>query len=173
MTVNIYAGSHVTGTPIQTLAAADDARSWNATASHPLAPGTYTAQAQQTDLSDNLGLSDSHTFRVRAAFEHSGKITKTTVREHANGRVTIAIHNPNSVTAMATVKLTKKTVEIGHGNVRLPAHRNVVVTLRLSKHARAYLRKHKSLRVKATIVLTAQHTSKTRSQAITITAPKA
>ena len=61
--VKLYAGGAATGAPIQTLTAASVGDGWQATPS-PLAPGTYTAQAEQLDSQENVGTSAAHTFTV-------------------------------------------------------------------------------------------------------------
>jgi hypothetical protein len=53
----------------------------------------------------------------------------------------------------------------------LSAHGTVQVTVHLSKQAKAYLKTHKSIKATATIVLTANGTSKTTIQTITVKAP--
>ena len=65
VTVNVYAGATATGTPVQELAAglAGDG-SYAVDASPALAAGTYTAQTEQEDGRDNVGLSGANTFTV-------------------------------------------------------------------------------------------------------------
>src|SRR5262249_30518183 len=64
VTVEIYAGTDTTGSPVQTeIAAVQPDGSWSAPA-NMLQDGTYTVQAQQTDGADNTGFSDQHTFMV-------------------------------------------------------------------------------------------------------------
>lgn len=65
VSVAIYAGAGATGTPLETVNAAVNAGQWQATPAS-LAPGTYTAQAAQTDASGNAGLSATTTFAVTA-----------------------------------------------------------------------------------------------------------
>src|SRR5829696_2880451 len=65
ITVRLYAGGTVSGTPVQTLTTAASNGSWTATAS-ALADGTYTAQAQQSDDHGNVGSSLPRTFSVDA-----------------------------------------------------------------------------------------------------------
>jgi len=65
VTVKLFAGTGTGGTPSQTLTAtrAGDG-SYSVAAASPLAPGDYTAQAEQTDAAGNLGLSSANTFTV-------------------------------------------------------------------------------------------------------------
>ena len=65
VTVKVYAGPAPSGTPVQTLSATRDSfGAWSIDASDPLATGTYTAQAEQSDLGENVGLSNANTFDV-------------------------------------------------------------------------------------------------------------
>jgi hypothetical protein len=63
VTVRIYAGSSVAGSPVQTLTTNADGSTWSATASQ-LADGTFTAQAQQSDDHGNVGTSLPRTFTI-------------------------------------------------------------------------------------------------------------
>jgi hypothetical protein len=63
--VKLYSGTSASGTPLQTLSTTVSAGSWSATAS-PLADGTYTARAEQSDDAGNTGYSVSRTFTVHA-----------------------------------------------------------------------------------------------------------
>ena len=64
VTVNIYSGSTVSGSPVQTRVATRSGTSWTINGSPALAAGTYTAQATQTDAANDTGFSASHTFKV-------------------------------------------------------------------------------------------------------------
>ncbi|MFN8160278.1 MAG: Ig-like domain-containing protein [Solirubrobacterales bacterium] len=67
VTVKLYAGSSASGSPIQTLNASRSAQGvFSVLASSSLSSGTYTAQAEQSDASGNLGLSAAKTFTVNA-----------------------------------------------------------------------------------------------------------
>ncbi|MCD6726100.1 MAG: Ig-like domain-containing protein, partial [Solirubrobacteraceae bacterium] len=64
VTVRVYAGSAATGTPVQTLGATRQSDgSYSVTGPAP-ADGVYTAQAEQSDSSGNVGRSASTTFTV-------------------------------------------------------------------------------------------------------------
>jgi hypothetical protein len=68
VTVKIYAGSSASGTPLQTLTTTRfTSGTWSVDASSALALGTYTAQAEQADLSGNVGKSAASTFTVAAS----------------------------------------------------------------------------------------------------------
>jgi len=64
-TVKLYAGSGTGGTPIQTLVATAGAGgAFSVSASSNLQPGSYTAQAEQSDAAGNTGRSPANTFTV-------------------------------------------------------------------------------------------------------------
>jgi hypothetical protein len=64
-TVKLYPGSAPTGTPLQTLPATlGTGGAYAVIASAPLDPGTYTAQAEQSDSVGNTGSSSANTFTV-------------------------------------------------------------------------------------------------------------
>ena len=65
MTVNLYSGSSATGTPLQAMTmTAGSGGTYAVRANAPLGPGTYTAQAQQSDSAGNTGTSPANTFAV-------------------------------------------------------------------------------------------------------------
>ncbi len=64
VTVDVYTGASVSGTPIQSLRTTAGPASYSVTAAAPLAPGTYTARASQSDAAGNTGHSASRTFAV-------------------------------------------------------------------------------------------------------------
>ena len=66
VTLRIWSGSAATGTPVQTRTATQSAGSWSVAASPALAPGTYTARAEQTDGAGNTGQSAAVTFTADA-----------------------------------------------------------------------------------------------------------
>ena len=67
VTVKIYSGPTVSGSPVQTRVATRSGTSWTIDGSPALADGTYTAQAQQADAANNIGFSAPHTFTVDTA----------------------------------------------------------------------------------------------------------
>ena len=66
VTLRIWSGSAATGTPVQTRTATQSAGAWSVAASPALAPGTYTARAEQTDNAGNTGQSAAVTFTAAA-----------------------------------------------------------------------------------------------------------
>jgi CSLREA domain-containing protein len=64
ITVKIYAGTTATGSPLQTITTTKTGGTWTVDGTTPLAPGTYTAQAQQSDQAGNTGFSTANTFTV-------------------------------------------------------------------------------------------------------------
>ncbi|HMC67819.1 MAG TPA: Ig-like domain-containing protein, partial [Mycobacteriales bacterium] len=66
VTLHIYQGSSTSGTP-QTVSLTRSGASWSYTPGTPLADGTYTAQAEQSDEAHNTAVSAAHTFTVKTA----------------------------------------------------------------------------------------------------------
>jgi hypothetical protein len=64
ITLNIYAGEGVSGSPVQTLAVTPTEATWQASLSEPLSDGMYTAQAEQSDQAGNTTKSARSTFEV-------------------------------------------------------------------------------------------------------------
>jgi Concanavalin A-like lectin/glucanases superfamily/Bacterial Ig-like domain len=62
--VRVYAGSSASGTPEQVLTATRSDNGWGIEATQPLAEGTYTARAEQSDTAGNLALSNTSTFTI-------------------------------------------------------------------------------------------------------------
>ena len=67
VTLNVYSGAAVSGKPVQTLQVARSGATWSATLDSPLAVGTYTAQATQSDLAGDVGSSAPVKFSVAPA----------------------------------------------------------------------------------------------------------
>jgi hypothetical protein len=67
VTVELYAGSSPTGTPLGTFTPAVSAGGWSAVPQWLLAPGTYTVQVTQSDIFDRTGTSNPSTFKVDLA----------------------------------------------------------------------------------------------------------
>jgi large repetitive protein len=65
VTVKLYAGSSVSGPPVQTLPATRSGGSWSVDPA-ALADGTYTAQAEQADAAGNTGVSVPRSFSIDA-----------------------------------------------------------------------------------------------------------
>jgi hypothetical protein len=64
VTVHVYSGTVIGGTLVRTLTTTSSAGSWSVNASPALSDGTYTAQAQQTDVAGNTGSSSANTFTI-------------------------------------------------------------------------------------------------------------
>jgi hypothetical protein len=86
VTVELYAGSSASGSPLQTLPATRSGGSWSIQPS-ALPDGTYTARAEQTDAAGNTGTSNTRTFSVDATAPDtqigsgpSGSTTSTTAQ---------------------------------------------------------------------------------------------
>ena len=65
VTVRLYAGSSVSGSPLQTLPATRSGGSWSIEPA-TLADGTYTAQAEQTDTAGNTATTAPRSFSIDA-----------------------------------------------------------------------------------------------------------
>jgi Concanavalin A-like lectin/glucanases superfamily/Bacterial Ig-like domain len=64
VTVKVYSGPLPSGTPLQTLTTSGQGDGSYIVSAATLAPGTYTAQTEQLDLSGNRGVSSPSTFAV-------------------------------------------------------------------------------------------------------------
>ncbi len=64
VTIRVYSGSSVSGSPVETIAAANNNGSYAGAGSSSIAPGTYTAQAEQDDPIGVPNLSAPVTFQV-------------------------------------------------------------------------------------------------------------
>jgi hypothetical protein len=66
VTLNVYTGTSVSGSPSQTLAVTRSGGSWTTGSSGPqLIEGTYTVQAEQSDEAGNTGTSSPSTFTIK------------------------------------------------------------------------------------------------------------
>ncbi|MDQ3890478.1 MAG: Ig-like domain-containing protein, partial [Actinomycetota bacterium] len=82
--VRVYAGESVSGTPVATLLAARE-QDGSYSASTSLAPGTFTAQAEQGDAAGNVGRSSASTFTVIDAAAVAPTVTLTTPADGSAG----------------------------------------------------------------------------------------
>ncbi|HXO14608.1 MAG TPA: nidogen-like domain-containing protein, partial [Mycobacterium sp.] len=94
VTVELYAGSTASGSPVQTLKATASSGAWSIAATTALPDGTYTAQATQTDEVGNIGASTSSTFTIQSpGIGDSSPVLKTapdTTMPSVEPRVTLA-----------------------------------------------------------------------------------
>jgi Bacterial Ig-like domain/Putative esterase len=67
ITVKVFSGSGTSGSPLQTLTTTRSNGTWSVSAAQPLANGTYTVQAQQSDSAGNGGLSTPSVFTINVA----------------------------------------------------------------------------------------------------------
>ena len=65
VTLEIYEGSTVTGTPVETLLAERESGHWKTASNKELSNGKYTALAEQSDAAGNLGVSSPVQFEVK------------------------------------------------------------------------------------------------------------
>jgi hypothetical protein len=111
VTVSIYNGSSVTGSPAQQRIATVTAGAWSTVPSTPLASGTYTIQAQQTDTAGNTGTSAANTITIDAT------APTVTLTAPANGSATNSQTPAITGTAgTATGDSTTITVKIYSGS---------------------------------------------------------
>lgn len=104
ITVKLYAGTTATGTPVQTRTTTASGSSWSVAAA-PLADGTYTAQAEQTDTHGNVGRSAARTFSVDAT---APAVTLTT----PSGGAQLATHTPGLAGAAGAAPGDAATVTV-------------------------------------------------------------
>ena len=76
--VRVFAGGAAAGTPVQSLTATKSGASW-AVDTAPLAPGTYTAQADQSDTAGNIGFSAPATFAIAPQQEVEAETSQSPV----------------------------------------------------------------------------------------------
>ena len=62
--VKLFPGSGTSGSPLRTLVARVSGGSWSVAPTKPLAGGTYTAQAEQSNSAGNTGVSRPHAFTI-------------------------------------------------------------------------------------------------------------
>ena len=65
VTLNIYSGEGVAGSPIRTIKVTPVGTTWSAVVAESLNEGTYTARAEQSDEAGNAGLSALSTFTIK------------------------------------------------------------------------------------------------------------
>ena len=65
VTVDVYSGASVGGTPTRTLSAPKSAGGWTVEAVSALPYGTYTVRARQVDATGNAGVSSASTFTIK------------------------------------------------------------------------------------------------------------
>ncbi len=132
--VRVYAGGAVGGSAVQTLSATRSGTSWAADTA-PLAPGTYTAQADQADIAGNTGVSAPATFTVAApppppqqqvaaeqAQSPTPELGKSFVAGAVSGTVRIKLRNGTFRTLGANEEIPLgSTVDATKGKVRLTA----------------------------------------------------
>jgi CSLREA domain-containing protein len=109
ITVKIYAGTTATGSPVQTITTTKTGGTWTVDGSTPLAPGTYTAQAEQSDSGGNTGFSSANTFTV--SDDPLASINDVTVTEGDSGTVDATFTVSLSKTSANTVTVDYATAD--------------------------------------------------------------
>jgi uncharacterized repeat protein (TIGR03803 family) len=89
ITVKIYPGSVITGSPVQTLTTTASGGSYSVAPSAPLEQGTYTAVASQSDAAGNTGTSSANTFTISTSqTPGTGSLTGTSSTAATNYNLT-------------------------------------------------------------------------------------
>jgi PKD repeat protein len=142
------------------------------TASHAFAKaGIYTIRLKATD---SLGASAIQTQRVPigAVITQPPKLTTRSVKETSAGKVPLTVRNPNPVLAngKASLKGSAKSGlgRIGSTTFTAPANGTSAIKIALLSPAKQYLKHHKTLTAKATIILSRNGTSRSGTWTITI-----
>jgi hypothetical protein len=91
ITVHVFSGQSITGVLVQSRIATVSRGTWSAAPSQPLADGTYTAQAQQSDGAGNTGVSAPSTFTIDSTLPANG--TGLTVGGNAGTSGAPALHS--------------------------------------------------------------------------------
>ncbi len=167
VTTSIYAGSAVSGAPAQVLEAERSASNgaWSREPS-VLAPGTYTARAQQADSAGNVGSSAAVTFTVLGPAP-SFVIASANERlaDALAGRMTVYGACASACRTSATLSMSGKTarrlgvssrrssarVTMGRGTKLLRRAGRLSLPVRLTKKARPALRRSDGLTAKLTV----------------------
>jgi subtilisin-like proprotein convertase family protein len=175
------------GDSVQELAAPVSGGSWSTTAA-PLAEGTYTVRAEQTDAVGNLGLSAPSTFTVdipdpppppgpqapsfvlapaeeRMADALAGRLTVVAACASAcqvSARVTV------SPRAARSLGLGGKATALGSGSKRLTEAGNANVGVRLTKRAQTALRRRDAATATLRVTVTEGATTLVLSRTISL-----
>lgn len=133
--------------------------------------GIYRVRLKVTD---SVGMSriKEENVTIGAVITQAPKLKSTTVKETSKGAAPLKVENPNAAAAHGQATLTESTssgpVRVGNMSFSDPAHGTVTVSVPLTSRATNYLKTHKSLTIKAKIVLSANGTSKSRTFTVTI-----
>lgn len=175
--VRVYDGASASGTPIQSLGATRSGGAWSVEAASPLAPGTYTARAEQADASGNVVSSAPSTFTVRSPTPTPGPsvprdliapamtVSRRTVVASSRGimglRVGCPAAEPGGCFATARLVATPparagrkrpRRASLGRRSFQVRGGSSTVVRFRLSRRNMRLLRRVRTLRVAATVV---------------------
>lgn len=128
VTVEIYSGSTIAGSPIQTFTASVVGGTWQARPPSPLAPGTYTARASQRDANGNVSFSAPWTFTVAAAQQPPPpqQVPAPTPRQTGNatpvsGTICVYLPKEHECTPLTDLRSIPvgSIIDARHGTVRL------------------------------------------------------
>jgi large repetitive protein len=121
VTVNVYAGSSVSGSPTQTLTLTRSGGSWTTGSSGPqLEEGTYTLQAEQSDEAGNTGVSSPTTFTIKTKVPAVSLTPLTTPTNNPTPSFSGAAGNAAGDVASVTLKIYSGTTASGSALRTLP-----------------------------------------------------
>jgi subtilisin-like proprotein convertase family protein len=162
VTVRVFAGGGIAGAAVQTLTVARNGGSgaWAVDAA-ALADGIYTVRAEQSDASGNVGVSAPVTFTVDAQDDDAPSFVLAPAEERIadalGGRLRavagcasacrIDARLTASPRAAQNLGLGRRSTVLGKGSQRLPGEGTATATVRLTKRAKAALRRKKTANV--------------------------
>ncbi len=113
VTVRVFSGASASGTPVQTLGTTRSGAGFSVASSAPLRDGTYTAQAEQDDLSSpaDRGFSSAVTFAVRNGVPAGRAIGATVTLSRRSGAVVVPVSCVASAGAPCTGEVLVLTVK--------------------------------------------------------------
>jgi subtilisin-like proprotein convertase family protein len=170
--VKLFSGTLAAGLPAQTLIVPRDEGSgaWSATPA-PLAEGTWTVRAEQLDSANNLGSSNPSVFVVDLPDPPPPPAAPSFVLAPAEERIADALGGrlravagcasacridarlTASPRAARNLGLGRRSTVLGKGSQRLPGEGTATATVRLTKRARAALRRKKTANVSLRLTL--------------------
>lgn len=104
ITVKVYSGATVTGSPVQTITTAAAGSAWSVALSPALASGQYTAVATQKDSTGNTGTSNTKTFTIDTVAP-TGSITAPNASAWVHGgAVTVSSNSADALSGVASAE---------------------------------------------------------------------
>jgi large repetitive protein len=112
ISIELYAGSTASGEPLQELKVTAVGATWAATFGG-LSPGTYTAQAHQSDEAGNVGESQPVTFTLEEAPQSPGSPSPSTGPATPSPPAASFVWSPANPRAGETVSLVSTSTDLG------------------------------------------------------------